>query len=346
MRKVNEKAAFLGDGKKVRILQGNGIAIETPSFTIALDPRKASSCDYTFVSHAHIDHVHAPAGNSKVLASKETARLAGLRGYNLGETQEEANGMELFDSGHILGSKAILIDDRVLYTGDISSRDRAFLKGYSGVRCETLIMETTYGRQHYIFPDTQNVIREVNLFISRSFDKGRPVILTGYPLGKAQLISYFFENWEPVYLHDSVHAMNSAYINLGIDLPRFAKFQVSAEFDLKLNRGPWLMIAPMSSGRSDFVKSMRQKYNASVGAFSGWSMDQGYKYRMGLDGAFAVSDHCDFKELVELVRHCNPSMVYTLHGFAEEFANHLRTLGFEAEPLSREIDQEKITNYA
>lgn len=345
MTKLNERPAFPGNGK-LRISSGNGITVETSSFTVALDPRIASSCDYTFVSHAHIDHVHKPLGNSKVLASKETARLAGLRGYDLGETADVTDGLELFDSGHILGSKAILIDDRVFYTGDISRRDRAFLKGCTGVKCETLIMETTFGRKHYVFPETEDILRSVNVFISRCFDKGRPVILTGYPLGKAQLISYFLESWDPVYLHDSVHAMNSAYIELGIDLRSFPRFETDAEFDAKLKRGPWLLIAPMSSGRSNFVKSMRQKYNAAVGAFSGWSMDPGYKYRMGLDAAFAVSDHCDFKELVELVRYCNPSMVYTLHGFAEEFANYLHTLGFEASPLSQENDQEKTTNYS
>lgn len=343
---MNERSVSLDDGKRIKISSGNGIRLETSSFTVALDPKRASSCDYTFVSHAHIDHVHTPSGNSRVLASKETTKLARLRGYDLGETIEEASGIDLFDSGHILGSKAILVDDRVFYTGDISSRDRAFLKGCNGTKCETLIMETTYGRQHYVFPEMADVIRKVNLFVSKCFDKGRPVILTGYPLGKAQLISYFFENWDPVYLHDSVHTMNSVHIDFGVNIRGFPKFERTSEFEAKLERGPWLLIAPMSSGRSNFINSMKQKYNAAVAAFSGWSMDPGYKYRMGLDEAFAVSDHCDFKELVELARNCNPSMIYTLHGFAEEFANHLRTMGFEAEALSQEIGQEKITNYA
>ena len=33
----------------------------------------------------------------------------------------------LIDSGHILGAKGLLFDD-VFYTGDICTRDRAFLK--------------------------------------------------------------------------------------------------------------------------------------------------------------------------------------------------------------------------
>ncbi len=336
----------LGNRRTIKISSGNGIRIETPSFTISLDPKRATSCDYSFVSHAHIDHIHVAAGKSKVLASKETTRLAGLRGYDLGETIEEADRIELFDSGHILGSKAILIEDRVFYTGDISRRDRAFLKGCKGIKCETLIMETTYGKRHYVFPETVDVVRRVNAFIARCFDKGRPVVLTGYPLGKAQLISYFFENWDPVFLHDSVHLMNSAHIDMGIDLRGFPKFEETNVFAARLSRGPWLMIAPMSSGRSTIVRSMREKYNAAVATFSGWSLDAGYRYRMGLEEAFEVSDHCDFKELVSLAKYCNPSKVYTVHGFAEEFARHLCSLGFDAEPLPNATNQDKITNYA
>ena len=330
--------------ERIRISLDNGIRVETPSYTLALDPKKPSSCDYSFISHAHLDHVHSPDQNSKVLASSETAKLANLRGYKLGRTLEEAHGIELIDSGHIFGSKSILIEDRVFYTGDISTRNRAFLKGCRGVKCDTLIMETTYGRPHYIFPRNEDIIKEVNAFISRCFDRGRPVILTGYPLGKAQMISYFLENWDPVYLHDAVHKMNRAHIEMGVNIRDFAS--LSAESERKLSQGPWLLIAPMSSGRSKFIREMKQKFNAAVAAFSGWSIDRGYKFEMGLDEAFAVSDHCDFKELVDLAKFCDPSMIYTVHGFAKEFADYLSTLGFEAQPLSEGTLQERITNYA
>src|SRR5487761_1024044 len=117
------------------ISYGNGITVNTPSFSIALDPRSASESNYAFVSHAHIEHVHVPNGKSKIIASQETKELAKMRGYNLGKSDCEVSGIETIDSGHILGS-----------------RDRAFLKGFKGVKCETLIIESTYGRGHYVFP--------------------------------------------------------------------------------------------------------------------------------------------------------------------------------------------------
>ena len=270
---------------KISIVRKNGIQVRTPSFTVALDPRSASSCEYTFVSHAHIDHIHSPNGKSNVICSNETAALAKARGYDLGKTAEQAPGLQLIDAGHILGSRAILIEDSVLYTGDFSKRDRAFLKGMSGVKCETLIMETTYGKPHYVFRDTEKIVGQVSRVIADCFHQCRPVVLCGYPLGKAQLISYLFKNWDPIYVHESVHKMNSAHIDLGVSLRAFEPYYLRPSKELlfgdPLARTPWIMIAPLSSARSGFIKTMKEKYGALVIGFTGWSLDSQYKYLHG-----------------------------------------------------------------
>jgi putative mRNA 3-end processing factor len=46
-----------------------------------------------------------------------------------------------------------------------------------------------------------------------------------------------------------------------------------------------------------------------------------------------MSDHCDFNELVDLVVQSGAEQVYTIHGFVDEFAEHLRTMGINAQPL-------------
>ena len=46
-----------------------------------------------------------------------------------------------------------------------------------------------------------------------------------------------------------------------------------------------------------------------------------------------MSDHCDFNELVEMVIQSGAEQVYTIHGFVDEFATHLKTIGFDAQPL-------------
>ena len=38
-------------------------------------------------------------------------------------------------------------------------------------------------------------------------------------------------------------------------------------------------------------------------------------------------------ELVEVVKKSKPEKIFTIHGFQKEFAQHLNSLGFNAEPI-------------
>ncbi len=306
--------------------------------TVALDPSHASDCDYAFVSHAHIDHMHRKGkGRSKarLIVSKETSLLAGARGYNI-EGQEVQDGFTLVDTGHILGSRGLLIgDNEVYYTGDLSIRERAFMKPAKMPHAKTLIIESTFGRPGYKFPEVKEVTHRTNKVISEMYNMGVPIILMGYALGKAQLLTKMFGHWDPVYLHDSVAKMNSVYSGLGIDLKDAMSHIEAEERGLLSKNKPWIMISPLMSGRSTFVQEMKRKYGAVTVGFSGWALDMGYRYRMGLDYAFPMSDHCDYSELVQAVKSCAPDKVYTFHGFAEEFAESLKKMGFDADPVEK-----------
>jgi putative mRNA 3-end processing factor len=166
----------------------SGIAVrQQDGTTIALDPSRASDCDYAFVSHAHIDHMHRKgrgSSKSRLLVSKETSLLAEARGYSI-EGEEEHDGFILVDTGHILGSRGLLInDDDVYYTGDLSIRERAFMKPARMPHASTLIIESTFGRPGYKFPEVKEVTHRTNKVISEMYDLGVPVILMGYALGK------------------------------------------------------------------------------------------------------------------------------------------------------------------
>lgn len=347
MRETRTQAGIISrGGKRISVLHRGGILVRTGDYSLALDPKRPHKSDYTFVSHAHIDHVHTPDGNSRLIASKETVELAKVRGYKLKDAIDQLNGIDLVNAGHILGSRGVLIEDSVFYTGDFSTRDRGFMKGSPGVKCDTLIMETTYGSPKYVFTDTEKIVSQVSKIIADCFHRNRPVVLTGYPLGKAQLITYLFRNWEPVFLHDSVWRMNEAHIELGVEMPRHSSCGPEAGRLLKLKKKcPWIVVSPAASTRSQFIRSLRDEYGAVVIAFTGWAVDRRYSYAMGVDYAFDLSDHCDFNELVSLAKYCDPSKIYTVHGFASEFAEHLKFLGFDAEPLEG-IEQSTLTSYA
>ncbi len=315
---------------RARISLGSGIVVEHGAVTFALDPKIPTAVDYTFVSHAHLDHIHTPSVNSRVIASRETKRLALIRGYDLGETIQQVDGVRLLDSGHILGSRAICIGDEVLYTGDAAGRERAFLPRCGTKRARILIMETTFGSPEYVFPEVPTVIKQVNEMIARAFERGKAVVLMGYPLGKAQVLSYLFSIWDPVYVHDRVARMNDIYRQCGV---KIKPEKVVSEDMEGLPSGPFVMVAPMMNSNSDFVQRLKKSHDAVLAAFSGWAVDRGYKSMMGADFAFPLSDHCDHKELLRIVNEVSPELVYTTHGFTEEFALELRRLGFDAKPL-------------
>jgi len=309
--------------------------VHQDSRRIALDPSNAVDCEFTFVSHAHVDHLHRRGKKkikTQIIASKETVLIAHTRGYEIADAEEECDGFQLIDTGHILGSRGLLIGEDVYYTGDLSMRERAFLKPAKMPHARTLIIESTFGRPEYIFPPISEITHRTNKIISEMYDLGVPVILMGYTLGKAQLLTRMFSHWEPI-VHDSVAKINSVYSELGVNLRKTMGYKEAEEQGFLSKNKPWVMVAPLMSERSPYVKEMKDKYGAVTVGFSGWALGSRYKYMMGLDYVMPLSDHCDYEELVDAVKECNPQRVYTFHGFAKEFAQSLNEIGFDAEPV-------------
>ena len=164
-----------------------GIIVSSGGKKISLDPSREISCDLTFVSHAHTDHLYKKkAGKdnfkSKTLVSKATSLIAQARGYTLHDVTDEREGFQLIDTGHIVGSKGLLIGDEVYYTADISIRERAFMRpALIPSATNTLVIESTFGRPEYTFPKITEIIHKTNKIISEMYDLGIPVVLMGYP---------------------------------------------------------------------------------------------------------------------------------------------------------------------
>lgn len=323
----------------------HGLLLENNETRILLDPSKVETNDFVFISHAHSDHVYRkPKNKTKIttITSVETEAIANARGYEITNAIYEEKDLELIDSGHILGSKGLLAFNEIFYTGDISIRKRAFLKMPKKIpQVDTLIIESTFGRHDYIFPDHREIIHQANKIIADAYDKGHPVILMGYPLGKAQLLTNFFGHWDPFFSYDSIEVMNTVYRNMGISL-RNTTCYTEAEKDKQLEtKHPWVMLAPLMNGNSRFLKYMKEKYNTITIGFSGWACSPRYKYMMGIDYALPLSDHCDFNELIQIVKKCNPKKIFTIHGFEVEFARVLNNMGYNAIPISNKPNKIK-----
>ena len=315
-----------------------GIIVNSNGKRISLDPKSHNNCDFTFVSHAHTDHLYKKAlknnSNTRTLISNATSLIAKSRGYKMTNAIEEFEGFQLVDSGHILGSKGLLIGNELYYTGDISTRERAFMKPAFIPSAHTLIIESTFGRAEYVFPQLEEIIHKTNKVISDMYDLGVPVILMGYPLGKAQLLTALFGHWEPMFVYDSIQKINNLYVSLGIPLKNTMKYSLAEKGGLLRKNRPWVMISPLTSARSSFVKMLKRKYGAITIGFSGWAINSGYKFMMDLDYSMPMSDHCDYRELIEVVEASKAKKIYTFHGFSVEFASALKRMGFDAQALT------------
>jgi putative mRNA 3-end processing factor len=329
----------------------SGIVVSNKGQRVLLDPRRESKADVMFFSHAHSDHLMTTGKKNiayacEVLASEATTRLASVRGnaLSLANCKDCFNGFDLIDTCHVLGSRGLLIDDQIYYTADISTRQRGFMGSARIPRADILIVESTFGLPRYVFPPVYEVVHIANKIIGDMFDRGVSVILMGYPLGKAQLLTQLFQHWAPLYIHDSVEKINDVYRHFGVRLKEGTVIFNAKQNFLLEKSAPWLMILPLGAARLGYVKTIKERYKAVSIGFSGWAMDKAYRFMMGLDYALPLSDHCDYNELVRLVLASRAHKVYTFHGFSAEFAFSLRGMGIDAEPLRRRHKSQQPNN--
>lgn len=303
------------------IREGNGIKVSDDFLDVTLDGSMSS--DHSFVSHAHFDHFNA--SNSGVVCSDVTAKLMGARtGKDI--VNKVHDSFEMINSGHVLGSRAVLFETdrygRVLYTGDFALSSRAFLDGFDPVSADTLIMESTYGIDNYVFPGEDRFEEAFSSWLELNKDK--PLFLFGYSLGKAQKILYYLNK----YFDGSVRVYHTIEKLMGV-YDEFVDFEFDYEgFELsdidKESAKDSVYLLPSSVSKNDNVQSTVDRVGGLKVGFSGWAKSDSYKYRGGYDETFVLSDHADFEGLVETVERVDPQRVLTFHGFDEEFASYLR----------------------
>lgn len=289
---------------------------------------------FSFVSHAHADHV---AGHGRALASARTAWLLKKRFRFEGEItalefhepwEHAGHRIVLLPAGHVPGSAMIhltrLSDGAtLLYTGDFKLRESLTGEPTRPLPANTVIMECTFGRPHYVFPPLEDVRRAIHAWCRNALDHGETPVLLGYSLGKAQEIQALLGGEFPVAAHESVAAMNEACAALGMSLPPWEVFTGDPAGKV--------LVFPPTAARSTRLRRIKNKVTAMV---SGWALNPGAKFQYQVDEVFPLSDHADYPALLELVELTKPRHVLTTHGFAQEFARDLRALGWNAWTLA------------
>ncbi len=315
-----------------------------PRLGLWLDAHERIGADeLALVTHAHGDHT---APHARVLATRATrrfmeTRIGGRRewieaafgerrdGGSLGLRERDA-AVTLLPAGHILGSAMALVEsdgESLLYTGDFKTRPSLAAERCEPACADVLVMETTFGLPRYVFPSSEEVAAGVVRFCREALDNGEVPVLLGYSLGKAQeILAVLGAAGLPAMLADPVMKMTRVYEELGM------RFGTHVAMDPSAARGH-VVVAPPTGRPGELSAKLGPTRTAMM---TGWAMDAGS--RRGRDAMFPMSDHAGFDDLVEFVARVRPRRVFTLHGFASEFASHLRSLGFDASALS-EPDQ-------
>ena len=284
----------------------------------------------SFVSHAHSDHI---ARHPEILCTPATARF--LHGRMPGRrTVTElpfgrAHPLEfgvtatLHPAGHILGSAQILLEHEshgmLLYTGDFKLRPGLAAEACATPHADVLVMETTFGLPRYAFPPDAEVIAQLLAFCQSAVADGATPALMCYSLGKSQEVLCALATANlPVMLHAETLRLTRIYAQLGVKFPPFR------DFDAREVAGHVVICPPHGRGLLSRVPAVR------TAAITGWALDPGAIYRLSCDAAFPLSDHADFPDLLRFVELVQPKHVFTLHGFAREFAQTLRARGVDA----------------
>ena len=308
----------------------DGIEIELSDGTRVVCDADDPDGDVNVVTHAHGDHY--PDGEATAVCSPLTADLAtARRDTPLHRTTDDR--VELIPAGHVAGSRAALVTDpdgtRYLYTGDVCTRSRFYLDGFEPPDADVLVVEATYGDPAYVFPDHDTVAAEIRSWLAST---AAPVLLLGYALGRAQKLQLLADRAgrDRIFTTDTVRRVNEV-----IEAHRDVRFDVRPyEDDTTLADGDAFVI-PMTSGRINWISSLAESAGAVTAGFSGWAIEESFKFRGDFDETFPLSDHCDFTELLDLVDAVDPDRVYTQHGSVTTLAEQLTDVGYDATALRR-----------
>lgn len=236
----------------------------------------------------------------------------------------------LYDSGHIPGSKQILIENgsKILYTGDLNYAGGAITPKAETPNCDILILEATFGKPRFTFPDKKQVAKEMLEWCREQHAKKKTPVFLGYAIGKAQELTKIFSGEFNTFVDDSIYDFNIQTERSG---PKLGSYRRLKEFS---NSSDSVIIVPPSHRK----RFETERY--SIAYASGWASENWWKGRYK---GFIFSDHSDFNGLLDFVEKVSPQAVYTTHGFAREFSRSLREKGFYSEPLS-EV-QKKLDGY-
>jgi putative mRNA 3-end processing factor len=330
--------------------------------------------DKAVITHAHSDH--ARGGSGAYLCHRLTRPLLELR---LGPCPIQVlewgeavllNGvrLSLHPAGHIIGSSQVRLEyqgDVWVVSGDYKTEDDGISGAFEPLRCRVFITESTFGLPIYNWKPQPEIFGDLRAWVADNRARGKTSVLIGYSLGKAQrLVVGLAEGstrgsgmpgaegghamWGPeagavrgleagadIFLHGAVWNVHQTLLNAGVPLPQVQR--VMPEMPRELFRGK-VVIAPPGAEGSPW---MRRFGEYALGICSGWMQVRGNVRRRNADAGFPMSDHADWKGLLEAITATGAEKVFVTHGFQAALSRYLNEKGISAAEVKTEYGEDE-----
>ncbi len=300
--------------------------------------------DLALITHGHGDH--ARRGMKKYLCHHTTVPILQSRigtdiqvqGIAYNETLT-INGVNIsfHPAGHIIGSAQIRMECKgkvAVVSGDYKLQEDGLSTPFELVKCHEFVTESTFGLPIYQWNTVGQQNRELAEWVALNKTNKRTSVFIGYSLGKAQRIMKALDGIAPIHVHYSIDKLNRAYLGAGITLPDYHLVDFSE--DVKHLNGD-IVIVPPALLDSNILKKIP---NMAFAICSGWMTVRGTRRWRSADAGFAISDHADWNELLEVVKKTQAENVYVTHGQTSIFSRYLNEIGINAQQVSTQFNAE------
>ena len=305
---------------------------DSKPISISLD-RNEKNSSLAFISHAHSDHIAAAKSKNKpkIISSPETCSLINaVYGLNpeLYESKGSNDGISMLDAGHMLGSKQLCIDagnGRTVYTGDYQMQKSRVSKPLDYTDADTLIMDSTYPDPDIKFGDRAETEMLLQEWTEKRLNEG--IVLFGsYAMGKAQeIISILNKIGIAPVVSKRIFEVNKVYIKYGYNLKSYSAYDAPDD-TLAFSDNFVGVVENNTLKRVSEMLSMFHKKHVFTAVATGFARI----YRFSTDAQFAISDHADFNQAIELIERVKPRKIYTYGNNNAKFAHNLSNAGYTA----------------
>ena len=308
-----------------------------------IDPWKP--VEHAVITHGHSDH--ARAGSQAYLCHRQSLPILQLRlGPNAYQTTEWGeniymNGVQvsLHPAGHVIGSSQIRVEyngEVWVASGDYKTENDGISGAFEPVKCNTFITESTFGLPIYNWKTQTEIYNNIQQWILTNKAAERTSVLIAYSLGKAQrVLQAAAEVADNIYVHGAIWNMHETLVNAGWKLPLVKRVMFDTPKEA-FKAG--VIIAPPSADGTPWMKRFTPY---SVGVCSGWMQVRGNARRRNVDAGFVMSDHADWKGLLQAVEATGAEKVYVTHGFQAAFSRYLNEKGISAGEVKTEYGNDE-----